>query len=184
MTENLEKRTYDHVLKISQILCPNIVIGRKGHVPDTVIFGCVADKNFHKKFIDGDYGKAPHYVILRDGSVLNYISVSDSSSYFTTSSLSESENYYAKAKGLVSCRPVNVSLYSVSILFEGEDATDEQLLAAASLLRLISMKFIRLYRKKLPPDGNHIIPATALSSKYSFNVRIEDIIELFKKRPI
>ncbi|MBE6895757.1 MAG: hypothetical protein E7477_01540 [Ruminococcaceae bacterium] len=184
MTENLEKRVHDYSLRVSEILCPNVILGRKGNVPDTVIFASIDDKNFHERFLDGAFGKAPHYVILRDGTVLNYISVTDSSSYFTTSPLSDNENYFAKAKGLVSFRPVNVALYSVSVLVEGSDVNDEQLLAAAALLRLISMKFIRVYRKKLPPDVNHIIPATALSSKYSFGAKIEDILELFKKKPI
>lgn len=183
MNEALEKRAHDYSLSISEILCPNTVLGRRGYVPDTVIFGSLTDENFHERFINGE-SKAPHYVILRDGRVLNYISVSDSSLYFTTSLFSENENYYAKAKGLVSCRPVNIAFYSVSVLFEGDGASDEQMLAAAALLRLISMKFLRLYRKKLPPDNNHIISATALSSKYSFDAKIEDIITLFKKKPI
>ena len=184
MNQALEKRAHDYSLSISEILCPNAVLGRNGYVPDIVVFGSLTDENFHERFTDGSYGKAPHYVILRDGSVLNYISVSDRSSYFTTSLFSESENYYARAKGLVSCRPANISLYSVSVLFEGDRVTDEQMLAAAALLRLISMKFLRLYRKKLSPDNNHIISATALSSKYSFDAKIEDIIMLFKKKPI
>ena len=177
-------RVNDYVLRVEEFVCPNTILGRKGQIPDAVIFGNVTDEDYHEKFTDSSHGKAPHYVILRDGSVRNYIYVTDSSPYFTTSIFSDSENYYAKARGLVSCRPVNVALYSVCVLFEGDELTDEQMLAAAALLRLISLKFIRIYRKKLPLDVNHIISATALPCGYSFNGQTEEIIDLCKRKPL
>lgn len=184
MTEILSDRAREFFLGLEEFSSPNLSPGRKGSIPDTVIFGFTNDRSFHENFMDKSYGKAPHYVILRDGKVRNYIEVTDSSRIFTTSAVSDSKKYYGKADGLVSCRAVNVAQYSVCVLFEGDRPTVEQMLAAAALLRLISLKFIRIYRKKLPLDENHIISATVLPSEYNFDIDIRTIIELCRKKPI
>ncbi len=180
----LEKDILNYSLSLSEYICPRRVIGRKGQIVDTVIFGFTGkDDSFHSRFTV-EKQKAPHYVIMRNGSVRQYVNLTDSSEYFTTSVCRSSAEYYSKAKGIISVRPVNVALYSVSVLFEGVCVNDEQILAAAALLRVIGMKVIRVYGKKLSLDANHIISASFLPDGSELNIPTGLLIALCKKRPL
>ena len=173
--ENLAK-TY--VLSVSEDENIFYGSGRKGRIPDVVIFG-------RRR---GDWpcdGKnMPHYVIYRDGSVRQFVGISDVSGYFETPDKVAGVGFEGKGGGLVFCRRENVALYSVSVVFDGDRITDTQILSAAALLRLISLKLLRLYGKKLPSDNNHIIPAAALNCGYECETDTALITELCKLRPV
>jgi hypothetical protein len=177
--EYLEDAAKTYVLNISED--ENMVIGkgRKGRVPDVVVFGAATKKiNTQKRC------ELPHFVIFRDGSVKQYVSLSDASEVFETSLLSTQKNYYASGRGIVAFRCDNAALYSVSVLFEGDGITDDQILSAALLLRFICLKILRIYGKKLPLDNNHIISAAAMPCGYECDFDTGIFTELCKLRPV
>lgn len=174
--ENLAKTYIPNITENENMIVGR---GRKGRVPDVVVFGTGMKRACIEK-----HASLPHYVIYRDGSVRQYVSLSDASDVFETSLLAFHKNYYAAGRGLAACRRDNAALYSVSVLFEGDCITDNQILSAAALLRLICLKILRLYGKKLPLDNNHIISAADLSCEYVCNFDTGIVTELCKIRPV
>ncbi len=152
--------------------------GRKGRIPDIAVFG----SGDIKELPSGE--NAPHFVILRDGTVRQLVGLADSSGFFKTSVLRSSPDYYANARGLLSCRRDNASLYCVSVILEGESPTSEQLLSAVSLVRYISLSLLRLYGKKLPLDNNHIISAADLPRGYPCCFDTALLAEICKRCPV
>lgn len=177
--EYLEDAAKTYVLNITED--DNMVIGkgRKGRVPDVVVFGAATKKIDTQKRCE-----LPHFVIFRNGSVRQYVSLSDASKVFETSLLSTQKNYYASGRGIVAFRCGNAALYSVSVLFEGDGITEDQILSAASLLRYIYLKILRIYGKKLPLDNNHIISAAAIPCGYECDFDTAIFTELCKLRPV
>ena len=167
-----------HVLTVSE--SENIFYGqgRNGRIPDVVIFGFLRGK-MPENGTDG----MPHYVIYKDGSVKQFVGLSGVSKFFETPSRSSGE-YFGKGGGLVFNRKENVSLYSVSVAFEGDCLSEKQILSAASLLRLISLRLLRLHGKKLPTDNNHIISAADPGFGYKCETDTALITELCKLRPV
>ena len=167
-----------HVFTVSE--SENIFYGngRNGRIPDVVIFGFPRGKMFENG-ADG----MPHYVIYKDGSVKQFVGLSCVSKYFETPSRTSGKSV-GNGGGLLFCRKENVSLYSVSVAFEGDALSEKQILSAASLLRLISLKLLRLYGKKLPQDNNHIISAADSGCGYKCEIDTALITELCKLRPV
>ena len=70
------------------------------------------------------------------------------------------------------------------MLFEDGEITENQILSAAALLRVISLKILRIYNKKLPLDNNHIISAADLPCNYETGFDTKMITELCRTRPL
>lgn len=145
--------------------CPNKFIGRKGCVPDMIVFHNTGGRKIssaHHWFLNPKSQTSAHFLVGRDGEIRQYVSIADGAWCNGTSATPNAKHYYANAKSpVVKSRPKNANLYTVSVEFvgnSGETFTTRQKVAAVVLCDYIRNEIERIYGTRPPLNRLHIIP--------------------------
>lgn len=150
--------------------CPNRFNGRKGNIPDVIVFHNTGGKKIssaHHWFLNAESQTSAHFLVGLDGEVRQYVNLADGAWCNGTSSDRAAAHYYGNAEsGVVRTRPQNANLYTVSAEFVGDvgsPLTKYQDRAAVELTDFVLTELERIYGFVFPLNSLHVISHGAVA---------------------
>ncbi len=151
--------------------------GRSGQVPVMIVCHrtCGSFDGAVSWLQNPESKASSHFVVAKDGKVVQLVDIEDTAWCNGTSSNSSSSKYYKNSKlNLVRNTSVNANTYTISIEFEGlsdenGELTEKQFNVAVELVKFIIDEVKRLYDYDLKADAETLVGHCDITPKWKPN---------------